>query len=229
MKLTIIITFCFFFCSAVFGQKAVNFDSLTTVLENVYKLDAEPRLLLDSLQKKYGFYGPEVMHVVAVMDKQDSANKIIIGDIIDKYGWLGTKEISEKANRALFLVIQHADLATQIKYLPMLKKATEEGKASSHDYAYLLDRTNLKQGKFQIYGSQLSERGGQLRFDPIADEPNVNVRRKEVGLKSMEENAKIHWLKLHVAESGLIKKQNSLNHPRIRKSKAFKFSNCLFR
>jgi hypothetical protein len=186
----LLILFCFLLRTVAFGQGLANLDSITSVLEHVFNNDQKPRLLLDSLEKKYGFNSPEVMQVVAVMEKQDSTNKIIVTEILDKYGWLDAKETSEKANTTLFLVIQHADLATQIKYLPILKKAAAEGKTKPHYYAYLLDRTNLKQGKFQIYGTQLSNQGGKIGLDPIADEPNVNVRRKELGLNSMEEHAK---------------------------------------
>lgn len=187
----IAIQFCLFLFNYTSGQKATNFDSLTNILENVYNTDQVPRLALDSLEKKYGFNAPEIQQVIVEMVKQDSLNKKIVTAIIDTYGWLGAKETSEKANTALFLVIQHVDLSTQLKYLPELKKAVQKGNAKASHYAYLVDRTNLKQGKFQIYGSQMSyDKDGNMYFDPIIDEPNVNLRRKAVGLPPLEELAK---------------------------------------
>lgn len=182
---------CLLFVGFCFGQKKSTLDSVTSVLEAIYKDDQEPRRLLDSLQKKFDFSSPEVQHVFSIMKKQDSTNCEIVKSIIDRYGWLSSEESSQKANQTLFLVIQHADLNTQLNYLPMLRAAVENGKAKASEYALLVDRTNLRQGKFQVYGSQLSgDAKGNLYIDPIIDEPNVNYRRKEVGLGSMEEYAK---------------------------------------
>jgi hypothetical protein len=49
-----------------------------------------------------------------------------------------------------------------------------------------------KQGKKQIYGSQLktNEKTGKYEFYPIEDEPNVNKRRVAIGLEPLEEYAK---------------------------------------
>jgi hypothetical protein len=42
-----------------------------------------------------------------------------------------------------------------------------------------------------LYGTQLNILNGELVFDPILDKENVNKRREEVGLPSMEEYEKI--------------------------------------
>jgi hypothetical protein len=116
----------------------------------------------------------------------------IVSIIIDKYGWLSKEQTSKKANETLFLVIQHAPLQSQLKYLPVLKKAVDTKKAKAADYAMLVDRTNMYQGKFQIYGSQLNyDNKGHLHIYPIYQEPNVNKRRKSVGLPPMEEYVKM--------------------------------------
>ena len=171
--------------------QAPNYDSLRTVLEKIYEADQQPRVLMDSLQKRYSFSSPEMQQLMTSIKAQDSINAFTVAEIIDKYGWIEKEKTSVRANEALFLVIQHADLQTQLKYLPLLHKASQEGKAKASQYALLLDRTNLKQGKFQVYGSQLSsDESGEIKFSPIIDEPKVNERRKAVGLNTMEEYAK---------------------------------------
>jgi len=166
-------------------------DSLSKVLEKIYYDDQGPRQQLAPIETKFGFQSVELDNQWKIINKLDSANTILVSEIIDNYGWLGIDQISDTANRTLFLVIQHADEKTQLKYLEKLKNAARTGKAKPSDYALLLDRTNLKLGKFQEYGSQLSTSfSGKNVFDPIRDEPNVNKRRKSVGLTTMEEYSK---------------------------------------
>jgi hypothetical protein len=181
----------FHFTVCVYAQQSQNMDSLSKVLEKIYYDDQCPRQQLAPIETKFGFQSVELDNQWKIINKLDSVNTIFVSEIIDKYGWLGNDQISDTANRTLFLVIQHADEKTQLKYLETLKNAARTGKAKPSDYALLLDRTNLKQGKFQEYGSQLSTSfSGKNVFDPIRDEPNVNKRRKSVGLPTMEEYSK---------------------------------------
>jgi hypothetical protein len=176
--------------STLFSHCKGQLVGLTQVLEKVYKDDQEPRLLIDSLSKRFGYESKEVNELWQLINRNDSINTIIVTGILDQYGWLSEKQTSNNANVALFLVIQHAPLPVQLKYLPLLQKAVEEGKATPKQYAYLLDRTNMRQGKLQVYGSQLTMNGnGGQYFFPIWDEPNVNKRREKVGLSTLEKHA----------------------------------------
>ena len=49
----------------------------------------------------------------------------VVGRIVDEYGWIGAGQIGEDANRAMFLVVQHADHDVQKKYLPIVRKAVQ--------------------------------------------------------------------------------------------------------
>jgi len=189
------VVFCillFQFTTGLYAQESQTMDSLSKVLEKIYYSDQISRQQGISLQKEFGYLSEEVRKQDSLIRQIDSINTISVSEIIDKYGWLGTDQISDTANRTLFLVIQHADEKTQLKYLDTLKNAAGTGRAKPSQYALLLDRTNLKQGKFQEYGSQLSTSfSGKNVFDPIRDEPNVNKRRKLVGLSKLEEYSKI--------------------------------------
>lgn len=188
------VVFCillFQFTTCLYAQERQTMDSLSKVLEKIYYSDQIPRQLGISLQKEFGYSSEEVRKQDSLIRQIDSINTISVSEIIDKYGWLGTDQISDTANRTLFLVIQHADEKTQLKYLDTLKNAAGKGKAKPSQYALLLDRTNLKQGKFQEYGSQLfTFYTGHTVFSPIRDEPNVNKRRQIVGLSTLEEYSK---------------------------------------
>jgi len=175
-----------------FSQTKAELDSLTTLLEKVSVEDQKYRVGWDSIIQKYGINSSEFIDLVHKMNKQDSINMTIVGNIIDRFGWLSEVQTSGEANGALFLVIQHAPLEAQLKYLPVMKKAVEEKKAKASEYALLVDRTNMFQGKLQVYGSQFNyDAKGGIHIFPILDEPNLNSRRKSVGLPTMEEYCKM--------------------------------------
>lgn len=184
----IIIVLQFLVPICCFGQTKFECDSLTKLLEKVSADDQKYRQNeWDSTLQKYGINSKEFIELIKKMNQQDSINMSIVSNIIDKYGWLGKEQISEEASEALFLVIQHAPLSSQLKYLPILKEAVGSKKAKATDYALLVDRTNMYQGKLQIYGSQLNyDANGNLRIFPIVDEPNLDKRRKAIGLPPIQ-------------------------------------------
>lgn len=160
--------------------------------EKILVDDQKYRNSWDSTIQRYGINSAEFTELVKKMNLQDSLNMIVVGNILDTYGWLGKDETSKNANDALFLVIQHAPLQSQLKYLPLMKQAVINKKARAGDLALLIDRTNMYQGKFQVYGSQLNyDVKGHLHIFPISDEPNVDKRRRAVGLPPMKEYVKL--------------------------------------
>ncbi len=114
--------------------------------------------------------------------------------IIDRYGWLGTDVIGVQGNATIFLVIQHADIAIQEKYIPMMRDAVKKGKAFGSDLALLEDRVAFRQGKRQIYGSQIGRDNETHNYFilPLEDPDNVDKRRAEVGLSTIAEYVN-HW------------------------------------
>ncbi|MGE3825703.1 MAG: DUF6624 domain-containing protein [Bacteroidia bacterium] len=121
------------------------------------------------------------------MEANDYKNLEKVNSILETYGWLSADEVGDTGNQALFLVIQHADILTQEKYLPMMKEAVKKGNARPQDFALLVDRVEMRNGRPQVYGSQLVNKNGKTTLYPIIDSINVNKRRAEVGLESLEE------------------------------------------
>jgi hypothetical protein len=98
----------------------------------------------------------------------------------------------------LFLVIQHADLKTQEKYLPMMREAVKKGNARPSALALLEDRVALGQGKRQLYGSQigLDRESGVYYVLPLEDPENVDKRRAAMELGDLQDyvsNWNIVW------------------------------------
>jgi len=162
---------------------------LAAQLDSIYLDDQKYRQQIDTIEKKYGWESKEMKSLWKVMEEKDSINLIKVKNILDKYGWLGTDIIGERGTQALFLVIQHADPATQEKYLPMMREAVKNGKASGRNLALLEDRVALGQGKKQIYGSQIGrdKKTGKYYILPLEDPDNVDKRRAAVGLQPLSE------------------------------------------
>lgn len=166
------------------ANKQILYDSIRKVLIQVDIDDQKYRNEMDAVQEKYGGDSKETKDLFKNMGISDSLNLIIAEKIIDKYGWLGADEIGNQANTALFMVIQHNDLKTQEKYLPVIREAVRNGKAKASDLALLEDRVALQEGRSQIYGSQLSWnlKTNTYIILPIIDPDNLDKRRAAVGL-----------------------------------------------
>jgi hypothetical protein len=123
------------------------------------------------------------------MREKYSHNLIKVEKILDEHGWLGEDIIGARANRTFFLVIQHSNLEAQEKYLPMMRGAVKKGNANPSDLALLEDRVALRQGKKQIYGSQVAfnEATGESYVEPLEDPDNVDKRRSEAGLEPLQD------------------------------------------
>jgi hypothetical protein len=96
--------------------------------------------------------------------------------------------VGEKGSSAAYLIIQHAELAQQEKFLPLLKASVAAGDANAIDAATLEDRVLVGQGKKQRYGTQVHfgpETGGKWVPQPIEDEEGVDQRRAAIGMEPL--------------------------------------------
>ncbi len=188
LKLILSLVFIIIFKPITFGQK-FNADSLKLLLDSVWQTDQGYRFKLIELQKNGQTESEAYKKLNLSIKKADTINLKIVTTIIDKYGWLGADDVGFNGSQVLFTVIQHADLITQEKYLPIIREAVKEGKTLASNLAILEDRVALRLGKKQIYGSQvwLDLKTGNKYVQPLEDPENVDKRRIEVGLSSMNE------------------------------------------
>lgn len=171
-----------------------NLTSIGALLDSIYDEDQKFRAELNQISVKYGAKSNEMRKQWEKIRKKDKSNLAIIEEILRKHGWLSSKQIGQKGNAALFLVIQHSNQQTQEKYLPLIRKAFKEGKASASNIALLEDRVALGKGRLQIYGSQIGsdEETGEMYVLPLIDPQNVNQRRVSIGLDSID-NYLSYW------------------------------------
>jgi len=162
-------------------------------LENLRMQDQTIRLLLPDAEKRFGRESDEYKWFRSeLMPRNDSIVLNKITDILEKNGWMGINEVGELANQTLWLVIQHAPLAVQEKYIPLLEKSVKNGESKARYLAFLQDRILMRQDKKQIYGTQSlwdKEKNKNVIW-PITDYKTINQRRTKVGLESIEDYAK---------------------------------------
>jgi hypothetical protein len=123
----------------------------------------------------------------------DRRNTAWMKGVVDKHGWPTRDLVGADGALAAFLLVQHADLdpAFQKKCLPLLAAAVRDRQASPGHLAYLTDRVRLKEGKKQLYGTQMHEVHGKMVPQPIEDEAHVDQRRMEAGLPPLAEYVKL--------------------------------------
>ncbi|MDR2971764.1 MAG: hypothetical protein LBU83_07560 [Bacteroidales bacterium] len=167
----------------------LNLDKpLVAILDTIYQDDQKYRQELRSIEDKYGWESEEMKTQWKIISQKDSINLIKVKNILDERGWLGADIIGGQGNMTLFLVIQHSDLGTQDKYLPMMREAVNKGNASASSLALLEDRVALGKGEKQIYGSQIGRDNETEEYYvlPLMDPDNVDKRRAEVGLEPIQ-------------------------------------------
>ncbi|MBP6390976.1 MAG: hypothetical protein KA175_10340 [Flavobacteriales bacterium] len=164
----------------------VNLDRpLAALLDSIVNEDQHYRHRIDEVEQQHGRDSQEIKALWRTISEKDSSNVIVVSKILDERGWLGADIVGQRGNQALFLVVQHADITVQEKYLPMMRDAVKKGNATASSLALLEDRVALEQGRRQIYGSQIGRDKETDTFyvSPLEDPDHVDERRKEVGLE----------------------------------------------
>jgi len=117
-------------------------------------------------------------------------------EIIKESGWPKYSEVGIEAGDAVFYVFQHHQPKEMKKVLPIFIEAGKIGEADMGKVAMMIDRYLSFTENVQIYGSQAHKeiKKGQSFNDikselyPIADEENMNRRRKALGMTDFSEN-----------------------------------------
>jgi hypothetical protein len=163
------------------------YEELRAELLSMAEEDRETRdKLLHSGQLPKNNYSP-------VMKLVHEKNNARIKEIIEQFGWTGKNLVGEDGCEAAWIIVQHAVLEPDFQQwcVPLLESAVAAGEAPLWQLAYLKDRVLKMRGEPQLYGTQYvsSESGKSVPYK-IYDEANVDARRREAGLPTMEENTK---------------------------------------
>ncbi|NLB14048.1 MAG: hypothetical protein GX826_08535 [Gammaproteobacteria bacterium] len=117
----------------------------------------------------------------------DRENIVRLEELLQSHEWPRLSEVGEDAAIAAFLVVQHADVAYQEKYLPIIRQRYEQGEAKGGWVALLTDRIRVRQGQPQLYGTQsrMDEETGKNGLYSIEDPEQVDAPRAELGMKPL--------------------------------------------
>lgn len=166
--------------------------------DNILYEDQRYRQEMRGIEEKHGWQSPQMDSLWVLQNAADSANTVRISELIDKHGYPGKSIVGGGHASTAFLVIQHADIAIQEKYLPIITKAANDGEVNWSSVALLVDRVNLRNGKPQIYGSQVFRHpeSEEYYFGEIAEPTKIDSVRATVGLgplQSYADNWEFTW------------------------------------
>lgn len=97
------------------------------------------------------------------MQAVDAENLPWLKQVVFERGWPGSSLVGVDGAHAMWLMVQHAtdDLPFMRHCLDLLTAAVAAGEASVTDQAFLTDRVLLFEGGQQVYGTQMTRRGGK--------------------------------------------------------------------
>ena len=171
----------------------------------IFRREADMRAKIDSLLSDIGRKDQEVraewtkvatgsvtqeeaIEYALKMEEIDSTNLIAVSHILDTYGW--PTGLSDAANKAIFLVIDHSDLKTMNKYIGLFRDAVEKGYLSMNDLVTMEDRMLMNDGKPQKYGTQayslVEDSKTVIYIWPVEDPDKLDALRKAVGLMPIQ-------------------------------------------
>jgi len=167
-------------------------------LDSIAVLDQKYRKLMQEespearaeLGKKMGLseaeYSGDLWKMQVVID---SANLRYVENILLTKGYPGKSMVGEPTNIVAWNVVQHSDKIEQ--FIPIIKKAGEEGEIPMNLVAMMEDRYLMNKGEPQIYGTQGRMEDDRNFIWPIANPETVNERRKKAGFDTtIEEYSK---------------------------------------
>lgn len=172
----IIVMFC-----AMASATAQNLDSL---LRNVRESDQSARLVMIELTRSDQLDIDAVLAAQTRIEEVDSTNQMIVARLLDS-GW--PQELSDEATNAIWLVIDHAPIDYQLRYMPLIEEQVATGAISKSQYATLFDRIRMRQGEPQRYGTQTIQRrsadeNATIYVWPVDDPRKLNRLRRAMGL-----------------------------------------------
>ena len=164
---------------------ALSIDApLKTRFASVYVLDQAPRAFLSDPQINRlpaEVRDPALGQVSSLMGELDRQNLATVLEHLPPEGWyLKSKHGVEVATTA-FLVVQHSDLETWRRFLPVLEGLVSSDEVDGPSYGLMYDRLALAEGRPQRYGSQMACIEGQWQAQNLEAPDAVDQRRRDLG------------------------------------------------
>ncbi|HET9863781.1 MAG TPA: DUF6624 domain-containing protein [Steroidobacteraceae bacterium] len=104
-------------------------------------------------------------------------------------GWFDAGKYGKAADQAAWLLVQHADRdpAYQAWIAELLEPKLRTGDTDPRNFAFLVDRIAIHEGRPQTYATQMECVGGKSLVPLIGDPHELDARRAALGLESYAE------------------------------------------
>lgn len=103
-------------------------------------------------------------------------------ETLREVGWIGADVFGSRTTVHAMMLVQHSgDLPLQLAALPLVE-ADFRGTENAQSYAVLRDRTQVRQGKPQRYGTQVTQDDAGPILLPLEDRARVDEFLAELGL-----------------------------------------------
>lgn len=160
--------------------------------ETIRYEDQRYRQEMRDVSEQYGRQSTQMDSLWTLQNLADSLNTLRIIEVIEERGYPGKSVVGPGMASTAFLVIQHADLEIQEKYLKVITDAADAGEVNWSSVALLVDRIHTRNERPQIYGSQVTtdQETGEKFFFEIAEPHKVDSIRATVGLGPLADYAK---------------------------------------
>ncbi len=179
-------------------DRAVYILGFTLVLISAYGQNKKFNL---SLSKQIDSLAKEDQSALTIQNSENAAahfqkvirsNFPLVKKIADKHGFPSYDLVGKESSNNYWMLVQHSDfdLPFQKKILKLMKLEVDKKNASGQNYAYLIDRININEGKPQIYGTQVNMGENGTKIKPCSDTLNLDKRRLSVGLKPIKDYLK---------------------------------------
>lgn len=175
------------------NQEQVKFPDISLELEKMIKEDQDIR------EVSSGGDEDKEHELAEKMGEIDKKNAERLKEIVAQIGWPSISKVGKEASPAAWLLVQHADHDIEFQKVCLdFMKDESKGEVDLHDIAYLEDRIRVNEEKPQLYGTQFNTVEGKFVPKEIEDAENVDSRRKEMGLPTLEENIEEMYRKYNI-------------------------------
>ncbi len=131
----------------------------------------------------------------------DRNNTSKMREIVTQIGWPTISKVGSEASSSAWLLVQHADKDIDFqKHCLALMNLAPKGDIDPGDIAYLEDRVQVNCHQPQTYGTQFEEIDGRQVVREIYIPEDVDLRRQQMGLGTLEEGIKEMQEKYHAKQ-----------------------------
>lgn len=175
----------------LFGSLHLAAQDLDSLLRVIHDRDQAVRAEVVRLSQQVPPSVDSLLAAYGRMQTVDAENQRVVSELLEGGGW--PEGISDEAGETIWLVIDHADLEMQRRWMPLIEAQMAAGRVSKSSYATLLDRMLMREKRPQRYGTQTVSvsrmiEGDSTRMErqcwlwPVADSGRLDSLRSTVEL-----------------------------------------------